>query len=782
MCPHHHTNSDSMYLTQGLTSSHNAHAGSKAPTSEDEVVAELDEPPDPILFSRTGKTGGASPLTEDGPKSSPHYRKASLLTQALLTSPDLTPMSDTDAPHLTSDGGMTSPTRTTTPSPPLPAVNYTGLPTFGHNDLLDPQSEKLHNLSQTPHALGIDRNQETTVEATLGRRRCISFACGKKTSVEDNSSRITKDQEQKQEQLTLSKAPPKRPCMLRFACPIRPLKCEPGDAIKASEPPELDQPALYPGFHQSSLLKCPSSSSTTEQHLSAPQDEYQKVTSVSSSRYEKFTKIPTTSQNSRPFNRIDFQRSEATSFHEFAGAYHTEDEWTNEQTAYRHKMTINDTLQKENAIRRLAEEAEEEALEEEDRGLNDDDGDGEIDDEDDADDLYANGSDGASDDGNESDDEEGFAESDDESEDGCGYQFWTPGLTTAATSTDHVEHIRSLTDRVASDSSIESMVKSQLVENANESRGDIITRRSRPGKTSLTFYCKPAKLEDFIIGTLDEDRPLQEAYLSTLEQRRRSKQTLIPQDIDPSFPTSDPEADEDGNESDDDDDDDDGMNDDSAQQGMAEYVVRQPDGFEEDQPRSRKSSSEKRDKTPAPSPKRLHPPPSRRLFGQSSHRLRSPPPQHRKLASPPSSRRPSPLARSPPNMAQGMEMPHLGQRPNLTHTASLPRTSNPFWDQHSMAISRKPQIPSEGTSPSTRIPAEADFHARDPVDIVQGLENKRQRRKEKFWRIHCQKAHAGKEKERRCMPGRGAERMREVGKEMQDRFKGYNRANLMLSV
>ena len=85
------------------------------------------------------------------------------------------------------------------------------------------------------------------------------------------------------------------------------------------------------------------------------------------------------------FNRVDFQKSEATRFHEFAGSFNAEDEWINEQTAYRQKITVNDTLRKENAIRKLAEEAEEEALDEEDEAEIDDDEGAELDDDDDDD-------------------------------------------------------------------------------------------------------------------------------------------------------------------------------------------------------------------------------------------------------------------------------------------------------------------------------------------------------------------------------------------------------------
>merc|ERR1711964_317946 len=50
---------------------------------------------------------------------------------------------------------------------------------------------------------------------------------------------------------------------------------------------------------------------------------------------------------------------------------------------------------------------------------------------------------------------------------------------------------------------------------------------------------------DFVCGTLDEDRPLEAAYISCRELRKREKHIPIPQDIDPSFPTTDPEEEED---------------------------------------------------------------------------------------------------------------------------------------------------------------------------------------------------------------------------------------------
>jgi len=51
---------------------------------------------------------------------------------------------------------------------------------------------------------------------------------------------------------------------------------------------------------------------------------------------------------------------------------------------------------------------------------------------------------------------------------------------------------------------------------------------------------------------------------------------------------------------------------------------------------------------------------------------------------------------------------------------------------------------------------------RGAVDIVMGLERKRERRREKLYEKHCrQKAH--KHKDKKPAPGKGAEKMRDLG-------------------
>ena len=94
----------------------------------------------------------------------------------------------------------------------------------------------------------------------------------------------------------------------------------------------------------------------------------------------------------------------------------------------------------------------------------------------------------------------------------------------------------------------------------------------------------------------------------------------------------------------------------------------------------------------------------------------------------------------------------LGTRPGLTHTKSLPRAPNVFCRQY-----RAAQLAAANGNDGND---ENDGHRRGAIDIVKGLEHKRQRRKEKFHQKHAKaKGHV----ERRPQPGKGAERMRELG-------------------
>src|SRR2546421_3785925 len=98
---------------------------------------------------------------------------------------------------------------------------------------------------------------------------------------------------------------------------------------------------------------------------------------------------------------------------------------------------------------------------------------------------------------------------------------------------------------------------------------------------------------DFVCGTFDEDRPLEAAYISCREQKKREKHIPVPQDIDPSFPTTDPE--------DNDDDDDDAAG--AEEEDDHLWLKDQLEGFDEDAVRGRRNASALK-KSPPPSPRR----------------------------------------------------------------------------------------------------------------------------------------------------------------------------------
>lgn len=771
MAHHQQTNHDRIHAAQAASISRPT--GDQRTTGhshavEDEDSGDADEPPDlPLSFSKVARSGA---LSDEDMIMLQRHRTASLLTRA-LGSPELTPYSDGEAPFLTSDGGLTSPARTTTPSPPLAPVSHPHLPVIADTEKGDPNvRSEVHRL---PEPLNAAKSQELKVEQGLGRKRCITFACSQKVPA-PSSDTSSNTAAVKNESYKPADKPP-RPCMLRFICPAKPSHHSFHHQITTIS--NITRPTIQEPENDTESATSPADRS--EPRSALDKIETPTLPRSASGREEPATAVaalplltPKPNPGSKPFNRVDFQKSEATRFHEFAGSFTEDDEWTKEQTAYRQKITINDTLRKENAIRKIGEEAEQEAMEEDDDEY---DVGPEMDDGDDI-----------SDDGNESDDEDGFAASDDESDAGSDFQFWTPGLTTAATSAENVDHIRLHPRRLSSQSSIESTLEGRHRKALMSKVGSKQRRRSPYPRSAQ--HARPGSPEvpdssDFVVGTIDEDRPIEEHYANRRKRREQSKQKIIPQDIDPSFPNSDPEA---ANE----DDELDEVEEDSDTTNLSESeLADQGDGNiggsdEEGSERQTEHAGTPTQPTRHDPPKRLRSPPPAKscLFNRSTHRLRSPPPPiYRKISSPPSSRQPSPTASPYPN---AVKINHLAQRPNLVHTTSLPRTPNPFWTQHRQSSFYGSETPSTGMASvkdmnSTDVPA----LRRGPIAIVQGLETKRQRRKEKYWRQHSRIAHAGKEKEKKCQPGRGVQRMREVGLEMADRFKGYKQGSqIVLSI
>ncbi|KAK2799153.1 hypothetical protein FQN51_007122 [Onygenales sp. PD_10] len=713
-----------------------------APTSDgDEISAEADEPPDdrkhrpqpnlvvPVLSPYTK----AKATTVEG-------KKESLLTKALMSSPEPSPVeysnmsafSRTSPPsvhsnvsgpstaELTSDGETKSPPRSNTPSPPLPS-GFGVLHPTGANGM------KLR--AQVVPAVD---THESQIEANLGRKRCITFACGRKLNDEEKAS---------SEPVKNTNDPPKRKTMLTFACPSRPT----GDSDS-----KLGQTTVRKGSVSSQLRNhSPVSLRKSSVQAAPSKDETKRLD------------VP------RVSGLGGFELSDATRFHEF-GSSLDDDDWVNHATNYKDKITLSDCMKKENAIRKLGEEVEEEARqdeedqdeddddeEEDDAGADDNDDDDDDDDDggddDDDDDEDDEDEDGFSDDGNESDNEAGFADSD-ESDDESEYEFWVPSMATAATSIDHLDIVQQDTVQRNSYTSVDSLklhddedriAMAPPPKPTKKRRQSSKAQKHRPGTPNLPDST------DFVCGTLDEDRPLEAAYKSCMEERRRAKHVLIPQDIDPSFPTTDSDDDGDG----------DGDQNDEIEDHNT--ITERLNVYDSECLRGRQKG-DSRKTSPSHSPKRL----------QSPRRLRSPPPTRSRL--PPPIRRPSlaAVALHPP----GINISGLAQRPNRRRTRSLPRTPNPFFARLERRRSSK-TIPVGSPGPRRR-----NIHTRGAIDIVEGLEKKRQKRKEKFWRQH----KAAKEQhERKPLLGKGAERMKELGLEVKERCRAYGvgqGAQLVLSI
>jgi hypothetical protein len=447
--------------------------------------------------------------------------------------------------------------------------------------------------------------------------------------------------------------------------------------------------------------------------------------------------------------------SESARFHEFASDEMQEDDWIRRDYSTQPKLTIDDTLKKELAIRKLGKEAEEEAeLEDQIDEENDEEVDEAdlIDDDDDDDDEDGDG--GDDEDGDEDDEDEDEEGQDDDaatehalqSEASDGYK--TDNETGFADSDDSDDDLVLWTTRIGQYPLSGAEMMARRLSQGEKSDSSIASNRqpSQPRKKRsktrpLAFRTDTPELPDstdFVCGTLDEDRPLEEAYISRVEARRRVRHQVIPQDIDPSFPTSEPEdeADEQYGK--------------GYDGGSGDHIWLH--GELEDLHHDRDRRGRKK-KGSVPSPKRCRsPPPSgrgrspRKLSEQRSPRLRSPPPP----------RRNSKLdIISSMNDGGGIDFKRLAIRPGPMQTKSLPRRSGSVFP-HLKARKLRGSVTST-TSPT------GQTHVRGAIDIVKGLEKKRQRRREKYQQKYYDRARKEKAHTKRPPPGQGAERMKELG-------------------
>ncbi|KAK2589823.1 hypothetical protein QQS21_012494 [Conoideocrella luteorostrata] len=676
---------------------------SQAPTwvaLASEEAEELDEPPE--LKQKFERTTIRRPQDQ-----------ASLLTKAIMGEPEELPSHPTNSilmnsqrrrsmtsnfsvastADLTSDTGMTSPCRTNTPSPPIPELTTLRL----HHDI---------NESKHVPAINVSAPQAP-------KKRCIQFACAAKPTAQAELMVKAPSAEQV----------PRRPS-IKFACPApRPASTQNTPPRRANEPANL--PSL-PANAESPSTPKKTSALSMALHISPRSSAVRRLSNKTTLSRPKFLRA----------NSKDLVK-DGSQFHEFASGTAREEDWIRQPpSAVVTKITIDDTLSKENHFRRIGAEAEEEAeMEEAEEEAAEDDAEDE-DDDNDSDDSDDNDIEDEEEDfdedsdGYHTDSETGFAESDDDEDGDENMMLWTPSHATIRHNKTAALVRRPSVNEPQSDSSAAS----------HDSRSSMRRIKTRRIKIESDTPDLPDST-DFVCGTLDEDRPLEEAYLSCLAARRNEKLRVIPQDIDPSFPASDPDNDEEEEIYN-------PVHHDSDEDVWVQGKMEDLHHGQQDRSRRRRRSeqaSPRKFRSPPPAIRRHHSPPPKirgrspkTLFGRQSpnRRMRSPAPK--------AFNTPTQTPRQGPHVQF-----HLAGRPGMTLTKSLPRPSALF-------------TAAKGGRP-TKHQHSSDCHLRGAIDIVKGLERKRQRRKEKFFQKYCNRARRGQIPERKPQPGRGAERMKELG-------------------
>lgn len=714
--------------------------------ADEEAGADADEPPDLKL----GNQLHMSPEFRRTSVAAPKESKASLLTKALQSASEgemtentpprtrrrrsiTSDYSVASTAELTSDTGMS--TRTNSPSPRLPNVGFVPL-------TLDKQqrasaiqivgSVPKRNEAASQQTEKIPDSQKDPAVERIEKKRCISFACTAKPK-DDAPKPPMKAAPAPALAPVAQTVQPRKPC-IKFACPPKPTTSQ-----SHQTPPQRERLAAPKTDESGSLSTVVNSPSTIRQARSPVAVRRSRP---STPRRSGQSPVATRKRRYITANSKDL-KGELCHFHEFASDHPQQEDWIREEmTAPARRLLMDDLLKKENDIRRLGKEAEEEAeLEEEEEEEADDDVEGIEDDDEDLadddldeheieDDQSGYGSDDDFSDGyNTDEDLLGFADSDEEEDDGLA--LWTFSANAQ----------RRTQDRSATPVFGPASLSGFFSDSSTYSR-EVVQQRHSQQRTPATKRPMTPELPDstdFVCGTMDEDRPLEEAYLQRLAERKQERLRKIPQDIDPSFPTSDPE--------------DEGEEEVLHSHDSAEpvWLHGEIEELHAERPDRRRKNTASPKRLRSPPPKRYHSPPPkargrspRRLFDRSSpKRMKSPAP----IAHPRSP------AVSPTHVADGIGFDKsLAARPGLTHTKSLPRGG--YFPAHLKSGRR--------TRANTAL-KDRTAHVRGAIDIVKGLEQKRQRRKEKFQQKHCDRARKGQIPEKKAQPGEGAERMRELG-------------------
>lgn len=724
-----------------------SHAANVESAADEEAGADADEPPD----SKSGNQLKMSPEFRRSSVTRPKENKASLLTKALQSASDGETTENTpprtrrrrsitsdhsvaSTAELTSDTGMS--TRTNSPSPRLPHVGFVPVSLEKQQRASAIQIvgsvPKRNEPANQQIGTAPDSHKDPAVEK-IEKKRCISFACTAKPK-DDAPKHPTQATPAPAPAPVTQTAQPRKPC-IKFACPPKPATTQ-----SHQTPPQKERLGAPKTDESGSLSTVVNSPSTIRQ---ARSPVALRRSRPSTPRRSGQSPVVTRKRRYITANSKDL-RGELCHFHEFASDQPRQDDWIREELAApARKLLMDDLLKKENDIRRIGKEAEEEAELEEAEFEGEDEVDDDIEGiEDDEDDQADDDLDGIEDDqsgyGSDDDFSDGyntdedlleFADSDEEEDDGLA--LWTFSANTH----------RRTQDRSATPVFGPASLTGFFSDSSTYSREVVQQRHSQQRTTATTRPMTPELPDstDFVCGTMDEDRPLEEAYLRRLAERKQEKLRKIPQDIDPSFPTSDPE--DEGEE----------VILHSHESAEPVWLHGEIEELHAERPDRRRKNTASPKRLRSPPPKRFRSPPPkargrspRRLFDRSSpKRVKSPAP----IAHPRSP------AVSPTQVANCIGFDKsLAARPGLTHTKSLPRGG--CFPAHLKSGRR--------TRANTAV-KDKTAHVRGAIDIVKGLEQKRQRRKEKFQQKHCDRARKGQIPEKKAQPGEGAERMRELG-------------------
>lgn len=425
----------------------------------------------------------------------------------------------------------------------------------------------------------------------------------------------------------------------------------------------------------------------------------------------------------------------AMRFHEFASSCEETESWMIQVPDKTRLLRVDGVLAKEKDIRKLSEEVEAEVKQEEEEAEkleqtdeDDDDEDGLGDEladweeeEDDDEDEEDEDEEGEADEylsGNESDNEEGFAS--DSDDDGSFFSFPR-----------HSGYPLPLLHKPACPHITVPFSVGPL--NASTFNSDQhLASISLPDST------------DFVCGTFDEDKALEDAYVCALVEQKRAKYGITPQDIDPSFPSEESDSEE-------------------------EYCIKSPGTLEHAWNRGRMSFSEEE----APRGKKIHSILTReRILNEGKIRFNSPPPKRRAHSPAPKRRIMSP----PPPAQRGFRVTSITRRNSNEHSPrpTLPRRGSRalspppparnvshlnFTRGHiertkSLPKGSKPSLKSFGANiQETTVNDSPAIRVRGAIDIVKGLEKKRERRRNKLARQRASYTRKGE----------GVEKMRELG-------------------